>query len=242
MNRLTMQRTQLLTYDNSGCEKTAVNQVTLPPNAHLPLTGYPEERLYYFLDGRGIFSIYEEAPAGDMYEIRQDTAVYLTPAIQHEIINIGDSPLRYIEFLVKGGLAPKGGISWSAVSQRGVTIDKPMVGSGVAVTKVFDEGSNPAKVEGLHLQVRDVWLRRPQKLVNAEVLTIAPGRATRLHTHFDTSETSYVLYGEGHFVWDDQQIPCQAGSVISYPLGVPRKVVNTGQFPMSYVLIAATCD
>jgi mannose-6-phosphate isomerase-like protein (cupin superfamily) len=237
-----IQRNQLLLFEDSGCQKTAVNQVTLPAKTRLPLTGYPEERLYYFLDGRGIFSIYEQAPQGDVYEMRQDTAVYLTPAIQHEIINVGDTPLRYIEFLVSGGLAPEGGLSWSAITQRGVTIDKPAVGSGVAVTKVFDGGSNPAKVEGLHLEVRDIWLRRPQKLVNAEVLTIAPGRATRLHTHFDTSETSYVLYGEGHFVWDEKQIPCQAGSVISYPFGVQRQVVNTGQFPLSYVLIAATGD
>ncbi len=237
-----MDTNQLLTYEASGCGRTAVNQITLPPKAHLPLAGYPEERLYYFLDGRGIFSIYEEAPQGDVYEVRQDISVYLTPGIQHEIINMGDAPLRYVEFLVKGGVAPDGGLSWSAVTQRGVTVDKPAVGSGVAVTKVFDEGSNPSKEEGLHLRVRDIWLRRPQKLLNAELLTIAPGRTTRLHTHFDSSETSYVLYGEGSFIWDDKEIPCSAGSVISYPIGVQRKVVNNGRFPMSYVLIAAALD
>ncbi len=237
-----MQTTHLLTYEASGCQKTAVNQVVLPSGAHLPLTGYPEERLYYFLDGRGIFSIYEEAPLGDVYEVRQDISVYLTPAIGHEIINIGDVPLRYVEFLVKGGIAPDGGLSWSAVTQRGAEVNKPAAGSGVAVTKVFDEGSNPSKEEGLHLRVRDIWLRRPQKLVNAEVLTIAPGRTTRLHTHFDTSETTYILYGEGHFIWNDEQIACSAGSVISYPIGVQRQVINTGRFPMSYVLIAATLE
>jgi mannose-6-phosphate isomerase-like protein (cupin superfamily) len=237
-----MPTTQLLDYGNSGCQRTAVNLVSLPPNTHLPLADHPEERLYYILDGRGIFSIYEEAPTGDVYEIRQDSAIYLTPRIQHAITSIGDAPLRYIEFLVQGGIAPDGGINWSAVSQRGAEIARPSIGSGVAVTKVFDEGSNPSKEEGLHLRIHDIWLRRPQKLVNAEVLTIAPGRATRLHTHFDTSETTYVLYGEGHFVWDEKQIPCSAGSVISYPIGVQRQVVNTGRFPMSYVLIAATLD
>ncbi len=234
-----MQTNTLLAYEDSGCQKTAVNHVILEPGAHLPLTNYPEERLYYFLDGRGIISIYEEAPQGDVYEIRQDISVYLTPAIHHEIFNIGNTPLRYVEFLVKGGIAPDGDLSWSAITQRGATIDQPAVGSGVAVTKVFDEGSNPSKEEGFHLRVRDIWLRRPQKLVNAEVLTIAPGRSTRLHTHFDTSETTYILYGEGQFIWDNEEIPCHAGSVISYPIGIQRKVVNTGRFPMSYVLIAA---
>ena len=237
-----MQINHLLSYEVSGCQRTAVNQIMLPPSTHLPLAGYPEERLYYFLDGRGIFSIYEAAPRGDVYEIRQDISVYLTPGIQHEIINIGDSPLRYIEFLVKGGVASDGSLAWSAISQRGATVENPAIGAGVAVTRVFDEGHNPSKEEGLHLRVRDIWLRRPQKLLNAEVLTIAPGRATRLHTHFDTSETTYILYGDGHFVWDDVEIACQTGSVISYPIGVQRQVVNTGRFPMSYVLIAVALD
>ena len=123
-----------------------------------------------------------------------------------------------------------------------MTVEKPAPGSGVAVTHVFDEGRNPSKEEGQHLRIRDIWLRRPQKLVNAEVLTIAPGRATRLHTHHDTSETTYILCGQGHFVWDEETIPCGPGSVISYPIGVQRQVVNTGRFPLSYVLIAATLD
>ncbi|MEM7333967.1 MAG: cupin domain-containing protein [Chloroflexota bacterium] len=237
-----MQHEHLLTYEQSGCGNTAVNLINLPPNDSLPLAGHPEERLYYFLDGRGIFSIYDPAPEGDVYEVRQDIAIYLTPGIKHEIINTGDSSLRYIEFLVKGGIMPESDTAWTAVTQRGVTVDKPAVGSGVAVTKVFDELSNPSKQEGQHLTIRDVWLRRPQMVLNAEVLTIAPGRTTRLHTHYDSSETSFVFNGEGHFVWDEQEIPCSAGSVISYPIGVQRKVVNTGRFPMTYVLIAAKIE
>lgn len=233
---------KLLTEEDSGSKRTAVNEVSLAPGEHLPLVGHAEERLYYFTDGRGIISIYEEAPAGDVYELRQDISVYMTPGIKHEIFNIGNTPLRYVEFLVSGGIAPDGEIAWSAVTQRGVTVDKPAVGSGVAVTKVFDELSNPSQEEGFHLRIRDVMLRRPQKVANAEVLTVMPGRSTRLHNHYDTGETSYVLYGEGEFIWDDQAIPCAAGSVVSYPLGVQRKVVNTGRFPLTYVLIAEFLD
>ena len=237
-----MQVDRLLEYEASGSKRTALRKVTVPPGGHLPFTGHDEERLYYVTDGRGIISIYEEHPAGDMYELRQDISVFMTPGIEHEIFNIGDSPLCYIEFLVKGGVKPEGDLSWSAVTQRGVTVDKPQVGAGVAVTDVFDEASNRSQREGVHLTIRDVQLRRPQKFANAEVLTIAPGRSTRLHTHFDTGETSIVLYGEGEFVWDDERIPCQAGSVVSYPIGVQRKVVNTGRFPMTYVLIASFLD
>ncbi|MGB1252499.1 MAG: cupin domain-containing protein [Candidatus Promineifilaceae bacterium] len=234
-----MQTNERLAYADSGSKRTAVQEITLAVGETMPFTKFPEERLYYVLDGRGIMSIYDPAPEGDIYELRQDISIYLTPKIGHELFNTGDSPLRLVVFLVAGGDAPDEGLAWSAVSQRGVTVEKPAAGAGVAVTKVFDELSNPSKEEGQHLRIRDVWLRRPQKFANAEVLTVQPGRTTRLHTHFDTGETSYVLSGEGEFVWDDQQISCAAGSVISYPIGVQRKVVNTGRFPLTYVLMAA---
>lgn len=230
---------RILDYEDSGSKKTAIDEVELLADTHLPLQGFPEERLYYILDGRGIMSIYEEAPKGDLYELRQDVSIYMTPEIKHEIINIGNTPLRYVIFLVKGGIAPDGKLSWSAVSQRGVTVEKPMIGSGVAVTKVFDEGLNPSKEEGLHLRIRDIWLRRPQKFSNAEVLTVAPNRSTRLHTHYDTGETCYILYGDGNFVWNDKKIPFKAGSCISYPIGILRRVENTGKYPMSYICISA---
>ncbi len=234
--------TRILDYESSGSKRTAIEEVELPVGGHLTLAGFPEERLYYFLGGRGVMSIYESAPAGDVYELRQDLAVYLTPGVEHEILNLGPTPLCYVVFLVTGGIAPDGELSWSAVTQRGVTVENPMLGSGVAVTDVLDEGLNPSQAEGLHLRIHDIWLRRPQKFTNAEVITIAPGRSTRPHTHHDTGETCYILYGTGHFLWDEEEIPFEAGSSISYPIGVRRAVVNTSEFPMSYVVISAAVN
>jgi mannose-6-phosphate isomerase-like protein (cupin superfamily) len=231
--------TRILQYENSGSKRTAIDEVELRVGGHLTLAAYPEERLYYFLGGRGVMSIYEAAPAGDVYELRQDLAVYLTPGVEHEIVNLGPTPLRFVVFLVTGGIVPDGELSWSAVTQRGVTVENPMLGSGVAVTDVFDEGLNPSQAEGLHLRIHDIWLRRPQKFTNAEVITIAPGRSTRPHTHHDTGETCYILYGTGHFLWDETEIPFEAGSSISYPVGVRRAVVNTSEFPMAYVVMSA---
>ena len=234
--------TRILEYENSGSKRTAIDEVELSVDGRLSLQGHPQERLYYFLGGRGIMSIYEEAPQGDIYELGQDLAVYLTPGVEHEIINVGNTPLRYVVLLVTGGQVPDGELSWSAVTQRGVTVENPMLGSGVAVTDVFDEGLNPSETEGMHLRIHDIWLRRPQKFTNAEVVTIAPGRSTRPHTHHDTDETYYILYGEGNFLWDDEEIACKAGSNISYPIGVKRAVLNTGQFPMSYLVISASMN
>jgi mannose-6-phosphate isomerase-like protein (cupin superfamily) len=216
--------------------------VELDVGERLPLEQHPEERLLYFLYGRGIMSIYEESPMGDVYEIRQDTAVWMTPMIKHQILNTGNYPLKYIVLMTTGGLAPEGELSWSAISQRGVVVDKPQGGSGQSTTRVFDEGLNPSKEEGLHLTIRDIHLRRPQKFSNAEAVTISPGRSTRPHTHHDSEENYYILVGKGVFHWDDEEIPCESGSCISFPVGVTRRVENTGEYPLTYVCFSAFID
>ena len=226
---------RLLSPENSGSKHSYIDSVSLEVGEDLGLQAHPEERLFYFLDGRGIMSIYEEFPWGDVYETRQDTAVYITPRIKHQIINVGDTSLRYLVLMATGGVAPEGELTWSAITQRGVVVDKPTVGAGQATTRVFDEGTNPSKEEGLHLRIRDIELRRPQKFSNAEVVTIQPGRSTRPHIHQDSEENYYILVGEGVFNWDEEKIPCRTGSFISYPTGVKRNVENTGQYPLSYL-------
>jgi len=180
---------RLLSPLNGVSERSIIEEVILDVGEILTLDQKPEECLFYTLDGRGLMSIYEEP--GDVYETRQDIAIYITPMIKHQILNTGDSQLRYLLMKVIGGIAPEGDLSWSAITQRGVVVDKPLVGSGQATTKVFDELSNPSKNEGLHLRIRDIMLRRPQKFSNAEVVTIQPRRGTRLHTHHDR-DLAYV--------------------------------------------------
>ena len=229
----------LLSPLNGVSERSIIEEIILDVGESLTLDQKPEECLFYTLDGRGLMSIYEEHPAGDVYETRQDIAIYITPMIKHQILNTGDSQLRYLLMKVIGGVAPEGDLSWSAITQRGVVVDKPIVGSGQATTKVFDELSNPSKNEGLHLRIRDIMLRRPQKFSNAEVVTIQPSRGTRLHTHHDSEENYYLLTGEGIFIWDNKEIPCSAGSSICFPVGVKRKVENKGDYPMSYICFSA---
>ena len=226
---------RILSPELSGSKCSIIDEAVLSAGCSVPLSEHPEERLYYFLSGRGLMSIYEEAPQGDVYEIRQDTAVWLTPKVKHQIINTAPYPLRFAVLMAEGGVAPEGALSWSAVTQRGVEVKNPQIGAGQMTTYVFDEGSNPSKAEGLHLRIRDILLRRPQKFSNAEVLTIAPGRSTRPHTHHDSEENVYVLVGNGEFIWNDKAIPCEAGSCLSYPVGVVRCVRNNGDYPLSYI-------
>jgi mannose-6-phosphate isomerase-like protein (cupin superfamily) len=233
---------QIMSPEKSGSKRSYIEEATLEAGEKLLLTDRSEECLFYFLDGRGLMSVYDPVPDGDVYEVRQDTAVWITPRIKHEIWNVGNSPLRYAVFMATGGVAPEGGISWNAVTQRGVVVEKPQVGSGQATTRVFDEHSNRPHEEGLHLRIREIQLRRPQKFSNAEVLTIQPGRATRPHTHSDSEENMYILVGEGVFHWDDRGIPCKAGDCVSYPVGVSRWVENTGIYPLIYLCYSAWID
>ncbi|MBS7630239.1 cupin domain-containing protein [Candidatus Bathyarchaeota archaeon] len=215
---------KILSPEISGSKRSSLDEVELEVDERLQFQEHPEERLYYFLSGRGIMSIYDPHPKGDVYEVRQDTAIWLTPKIKHHIFNIGHFPLRYIIMMVAGGVAPEGGLSWSTITERGVTVEKPLIGAGQATIRVFDEHSNPSFEEGLHLRIRPIPLRRPQKFAGAEVLTIYPGRATRPHTHYDTEENFYLIAGRGNFIWNEKRIPCNAGSGISYPAGVIRCV------------------
>jgi mannose-6-phosphate isomerase-like protein (cupin superfamily) len=233
---------RLLSPETSTSTRSYIDEVELEVDEIRPLEQFPEERLFYFIYGRGIMSIYEESPNGDVYEIRQDTAVWITPMIKHQLINTGNYPLKYIVLMTTGGLAPGGDLSWSAISQRGVVVDKPQVGSGQATTRVFDEGLNPSSQEGLHLRIRDINLRRPQKFSNAEAVTISPGRSTRPHTHHDSEENYYILVGKGNFIWNDKKIACDAGSCISFPIGVTRRVENTGDYPLTYICFSAFID
>jgi mannose-6-phosphate isomerase-like protein (cupin superfamily) len=230
---------RIISPEIEGSKRSLIDEVELDVDESLPLQEYPEERLYYFLSGRGIMSVYDSFPEGDVYEVRQDTAVWMTPKIKHQLFNVSHFPLRYIILMVTGGVAPEGALSWSVITERGVTVEKPLIGAGQATIRVFDEHSNPSFEEGIHLRIRPIELRRPQKFAGAEVLTIYPRRSTRPHTHHDTEENFYVIAGKGNFIWDEKKIPCSAGSGISYPPDVIRCVENTGNYPLTYLCFSA---
>jgi mannose-6-phosphate isomerase-like protein (cupin superfamily) len=230
---------RIISPEFSNSKRSYLDEVEIDVDERLPIQEEPEERLYYFLSGRGIMSIYDPFPKGDVYEVRQDTAVWMTPKITHQILNISHIPLRYIIMMVTGGVAPEGGLSWSVISERGVNVNRPLIGSGQATIRVFDEHSNPSFEEGMHLRIRPIALRRPQKFSGAEVLTISPGHSTRPHFHYDTEENFYVIAGKGNFIWNEKKIPCSSGSGISYPIGVSRCVENSGDHPLTYLCYSA---
>jgi hypothetical protein len=94
-----------------------MEEIVLNAGGRLALQGFPNERLYYALDGRGIIRIYEAFPQGDVCKLRQDLAIYMTPQIKHEIVNAGDTSLRLVVFRIRaasGGSPPERLIASSA--------------------------------------------------------------------------------------------------------------------------------
>jgi len=214
---------------------TAVDEVVLPVGETIPLQGYPEERLYYFTDGRGFMDIYP----GDHYEIRQNTALWTTPLIPTEIRNTGPRPLYFIIFRVGDVPVPEvhdGMLTWTAVDAAGAAVP----GSGQNAVYLYETHRHE---EGLHLRIHLIPLRRSQRTHDpAEVLTLLPGSATQRHTHPDIEETLYVLTGTGIAVWDDEEVEIGPGSALCYPKAVVRLVRNTGDTPLAYVCHSAALD
>jgi mannose-6-phosphate isomerase-like protein (cupin superfamily) len=214
---------------------TAVDEAELAPGDVLPLQGFPEERLYYFTDGRGLMDIYP----GDQYEIRQNTALWTTPLIPTELRNVGQRPLYFTIFRVGDVPIPElenGLLSWTAVDGSGSAAP----GSGQNTVQLYETHRHE---EGLHLRIHLIPLRRSQRTHDpTEVLTLLPGTATQRHTHPDIEETIYVLAGSGIAHWDAEQLEIGPGTALCYPRDVIRYVENTGDCPLSYLCHSAALD
>ena len=225
----------LLNESESAGGNVQIERIELLPGGKIPCQGYPEERLYYVQGGHGAFSVYGELDQGDTYVIRPDVTYYLTPGLMHEIVNTGSLPMHLVVFRVMGGLVPEGaeeGVQkWTSIGKSNA------VGTGFWFTDVFNLQENETAREGQHLQVWGVGLRRAQKLVSGEVLSLGERKSTRRHAHSETNETFYILMGEGCFVVEGERTPFKAGATCSVPVGQVHHVENTGNSPLLYVCI-----
>jgi len=211
-----MRKVQILGPD-SGAKMSAIFDIELEVGENLSFEKHTEEKIYYFLSGRGIMSIYEEGDLGDVYEIRPDTAVWVSPNLGHSVDNKGKSPLRFIviDAFEKGG--------------------EKQVRIGHKVTRVFDEHSNPSRKEGLHLRIRPIQIGQSNRFLGAEVNIIAPLMSSRPHVHDDTEENNYVIVGDGVFHVNEEKVHCSPGSTHSYPLEATRRLENLGTHPLNYI-------
>ena len=212
---------------------TTLDEFELAPGEVMPSQRFPEERLYIFTDGRGLMDIYP----GDLYEIRQTTALWTTPLIPTELRNTGPRPLHGVVFRVGEVPVPRLAgelLTWTSVAASG----QAAPGFGQNTVYVYE---TPRHDEGLHLRIYLIGLRRSQRTHDpAEMLTLLPGGATQAHTHPDIEESLYILCGAGVASWDGDEIALRPGDALCYPPNVVRKVVNTGVAPLTYICHAVS--
>ena len=201
----------------SSATNSAIEDIELDAWERIPFKMHSEEKIYYFLSGRGLMSVYDEGAFSDVYEVRQDTAIWVTPGLGHSVENKGHQPMRYI-----------------VINAFGNT-EESTPNFGHKVTRVFDEHSNPARQEGLNLTIRPIQIGTSKRFLGAEVNIIVPRGTSRPHVHGDTEENNYVIVGEGVFHINGERIPCGSGSTQSYPPGTLRRLENTGSYPLNYI-------
>jgi mannose-6-phosphate isomerase-like protein (cupin superfamily) len=212
-----MKTTRILGSGITSATKSAIEDIELDAGERIPFKVYPEEKIYYFLSGRGLMNVYDEGAFSDVYEVRQDTAIWVTPGLGHSIENKGHHSMKYIVI--------------NALGKTGETAPN----FSHKVTRVFDEHSNPARQEGLNLMIRPIQIGTSKRFLGAEVNIIAPRGTSRPHVHSETEENNYVIVGEGVFHINEEKIPCGSGSTQSYPPGTVRRLENTGSYPLNYI-------
>ena len=90
-----------------------------------------------------------------------------------------------------------------------------------------------------------LFLRERVGLTGMEVSlnSLRPGAAVPfLHTHLEHEELYLFLSGSGEFVVDGERFPVAAGSVVKVAPAGARSWRNTGDTPLTFVVIQAKAD
>ena len=96
-------------------------------------------------------------------------------------------------------------------------IEKFRGGKGTLCTRNFIDGEN--KIMMSHLE---------------------PHASSGYHSHEGTSEIVYIISGHGHFLYDGQEEPFQAGDVHYCPMGHSHAMFNDGDEDLVYFAIVPT--
>ena len=180
------------------------------------------ERLYFFLDARGTFSV---ASLGARWEhkLRCDTAVFVPAGVEHRLANSGDAPLRAILFAARWpeGEGPSDPPGWPAFADLA---DVPQRNMTSFLTQTLLDGA-------------DVGARR---FVLSEYQTVLPGGWVPQHLHTTREELCYVCRGQGtlHVAGSDRVI--QAGEAARIPPGARHSVTNEGRALLEYLIAQST--
>lgn len=98
--------------------------------------------------------------------------------------------------------------------------------------KNTEEKSFPGFKGGNGTMVAKMYSDDSVKILNGY---LCKGSSIGMHTHEDSSETVYILSGEGKMIYDGVEEPLSAGSCSYCPKGHSHSLVNTGEEPLCFI-------
>lgn len=180
---------------------------------------HPQQQLvYYVTSGYGELTI-EGGGGGWGYVIEQDMAVWLAADITHRFHNLGEGPLRFIQFACQ------------------VDPEESPRGYGKRIVRVCDIPVEEETARLLRLIFRGTDIGST-RIVTVEKATYYPGGSSPMHAAEGMEEIFYFLTGSGQATVGDERVDVRAGMALAIPSGVTHNVESTN----GQVLKHITCN
>jgi len=210
------QRTLVSSKDTSY-QVLNVKLLTIDPKMETDPVEVNEERIYFFLDGRGTASL-RWLKALWRHPVRADTVLWI-PSLRHQIKNCGDATLRCLVVACK----TKDNVDDRYVFPviRDARMLPSMAYVGGSEVFIFTPGS----------------LGSGSKFNYCGTATTYGGSSTDPHVPTDQcEETIYVTRGEGIITVGDETRSVEPGSLAYVPRGTLHCEQNVGQELLEYVI------
>ncbi len=182
------------------------------------------ERFYYVIDGRGTLAQRIGNEVGDAewkMGIEGGTAIWMPPGVQHGLVNLGDGPLRLVEYSVTLDAGELKAERESPTSPRIVQVLR--VAPDNAVTFL-----SRVAFEAARLGAKAFTL--------SEFETLHPGGSVICHAHSDSEEIYYIVRGTGTSTVNGTRTKYKAGQCVYIGPGQSHQMNNEGEEVLEYIL------
>ena len=198
--------------------QVTLDRLWLWPREETSVASDRQERLYVFLDARGVLSVLSLG-AHWQYRLRSNTVAFLPARVGHKIANSGDAPLRAIVFTVRVAALERGGELHEGpiLSSLNDIVQRNMVSFITQTLLVAKEAGAKA-------------------LALSEHQTVLPGGSVPKHVHEAREELCYLCSGRGTLFLSDSEHVLQAGEAARIPPGTPHSMLNKGDAVLEYVI------
>jgi mannose-6-phosphate isomerase-like protein (cupin superfamily) len=200
----------------------ALDRLSVERGGECPVPRDGRERVYFFLDARGVFSVLSLG-AQWQHELRPDMAIFVPAGVEHRLVNLGDAPLRSVVFSAR-------------VLER-EDANPPL--RTAAFCELRDvPPRNMTSFLGRTLFVAAGGGARAFEL--CEYQTVLSGGSVPRHVHETREELCYVCSGQGKLSLDGSPRALRAGQAARVPAGSWHAMANDGNGALEYIITQCT--